>query len=81
MSLANAVAQSEVPIRRANNALREMGTVIKNTARWQLSSTMIHGLIRGVSSAFSYAKDLDKSLNNIYIITNKNVTEMAKLAE
>jgi hypothetical protein len=34
MSLAQAVANSEVPVRRANKMLKEMGTTLANTARW-----------------------------------------------
>jgi hypothetical protein len=44
---------------------------LKNTAKWQLSSSMIHGLIGGFQSAYRYAKDLDSSLNAIQIVTGQ----------
>ena len=81
MSLANAVAQSEIPIRRSNAALQEMMTTLKNTARWQLSSSMLHGFMGAVQSAYGYAQDLNESLNNIRIVTDKNIEQMAKFAE
>jgi hypothetical protein len=36
-----------------------MWTTLKNVARFQLSSSIMHGLIGGVQSALSFAKDLD----------------------
>jgi hypothetical protein len=55
MSLAGAIAQSEIPIRRSNAALREMMTTLKNTARWQLSSSMLHGFMGAIQGAYRYA--------------------------
>ena len=81
MSLAQAVANSEVPIRRTNAMLKEMGTALANTARWQLSSSILHGFMGAVQSAYGYAQDLNESLNNIRIVTGQNIDQMAKFAE
>ena len=81
MSLAQAVANSEVPIRRTNAMLKEMGTTLANTVRWQLSSSMLHGFMGAVQSAYGYAQDLNESLNNIRIVTGQNIDQMAKFAE
>jgi hypothetical protein len=81
MSLARAVANAEVPIRRSNMLLREMGTTLMNTARWQLSSSLLHGFMGSLSTAWNYSKDLNESLNNIRIVTGKNVDEMSKFAD
>jgi hypothetical protein len=53
--LATSVANAEIPIRRSNAALTEMWTTLKNTARWQLSSSVLHGFMGAVSSAYGYA--------------------------
>ena len=81
MSLANAISQAEIPIRRSNAALQNMMTTLKNTARWQLSSSMLHGFMSAVQSAYGYAQDLNESLNNIRIVTGQNIDQMAKFAE
>jgi hypothetical protein len=52
-----------------------------NTARWQLSSSILHGFMGAVSSAYGYAKDLNQSLNNIRIVTGQNTEQMAKFAK
>ncbi len=81
MSLANAVAQAEIPIRRSNAALSEMMTTLKNTARWQLSSSILHGFMGAVQSAYGYAQDLNASLNDIRIVTGQNIEQMTRFAE
>lgn len=81
MSLAQAVVTSEVPIRRANARLKELGTTLANTARWQISSSILHGFMGAVQSAYGYAQDLNESLNNIRIVTGLNVDQMARFAE
>ena len=81
MALAQSVSNAEVPIRRANTALAEMWTTLKNTARWQISSSILHGFMGAIQSAYGYAQDLNESLNNIRIVTGQNVEQMAAFAE
>ena len=79
--LAQSVADAEVPLRRSNALLGEMWTTMKNTMRWQISSSILHGFMGAISSATGYAKDLNESLNNIRIVTGQSVDQMAKFAE
>lgn len=80
-SLATSIMRAEVPLTRTNAMMAQLWTTMKNTARWQLSSSMLHGFVSTVSSAFGYAKSLETSLNNIRIVTNNSVEEMARFAE
>jgi hypothetical protein len=54
---------------------------MKNTARWQLTSSMLHGFMGAVQSAVGYAEDLNESLNNIRIVTGNSVEQMADFAK
>ena len=81
MMLATSVANAEIPIRRSNKALTDMWTTLKNTARWQLSSSILHGFMGAVQSAYGYAQDLNKSLTDIRIVTGQNADEMARFAQ
>lgn len=81
MTLTQSVMRAEVPIRRSNALLTEMWTTLKNTARWQLSSSILHGFMGTLSSAYGYAQDLNESLNNIRIVTGYSKDEMAAFAE
>ena len=74
------IAQAQVPTMRLNGMLGEMWTTLKNVARFQISSSIIHGLIGGVQSAFSYAQNLNESLNNIRIVTGQSSEQMARFA-
>lgn len=80
MQLAQSIVTAEVPMRRANAALTEMWTTLKNTTRWQISSSILHGFMGSVQSAYGYAKDLNESLNNIRIVTDYNIDQMSRFA-
>ena len=43
LSLAQSIASAEIPIKRSNKLVTEMWTSLKNTARWQISSSVLHG--------------------------------------
>ena len=58
-----------------------MGTTLKNTVRWQLSSSILHGFMGSIQSAYNYAQDLNKSLNNIRIVTGQSTEQMAEFAK
>lgn len=79
--LAQSVSSAEVPIRRSNALLSELWVTMKNTARWQLTSSVLHGFMGAVQSAVGYTKDLNESLNNIRIVTGQSVEQMADFAK
>lgn len=79
--LTNSITQAEVPMRRTSALVAEFGTAIKNAARWQVSSSVIHGIMGSIQQAYGYAQKLNESLNNIQIVTNASDTSMAKFAE
>jgi hypothetical protein len=39
------VVNAEMPLRRSNALLNEMWVSLKNTARWQISSSILHGFM------------------------------------
>ena len=80
MTLAQSIMQAEVPMRRTNALLTQLGTTLKNTAKWQVSSMALHGFMSAVSGAYGYAQDLNESLNNIRIVTGKNIDDMKNFA-
>ena len=80
LSLHSAMAQSNIQINKATTLMGRFATTLKNTARWQLSSTLLTGVISTLSGAVSYAKELDKSLTNISIVTGFSRDTMAEFA-
>ena len=79
--LAHAVAQAEIPIRRSTEAAEKLWQTLKNTARWQISSSILQGFMGAVQTAYGYAQDLNSSLNDIRIVTGQNTEQMAKFAK
>jgi hypothetical protein len=64
-----AIARTQVPLRQTSALLKDMATTLKNTVKWELSSSAVHGLESALSGAVSYAKNLNTSLTNIRIVT------------
>ena len=79
--IAKSITTADVPIKKANTALTEFATTLKNTARWQISSSILHGFMGALQSAFNYAEDLNQSLTNIRIVTGETSEQMAEFAE
>lgn len=74
--VAISIATAENPVRRLNKTMQGFLTTLKNTAKWQLSSTMVHGFIGALQSAYGYAQNLNKSLTNIQIVTGQSAEQM-----
>ena len=81
MSLARSVSNAEIPLTRVNSKITELGVVLKNTLKWQISSSVLHGFMSAVSGAYQYAQDLNESLNNIRIVTGQSADQMDRFAE
>ena len=80
IKLAQSIAAAERPMIGINSKLKEFGTTLANTARWQISSSVLHGFMGAVSKAYNYAQDLNKSLNDIRIVTGQNAEQMTNFA-
>lgn len=78
--VANAIVHAEAPIFRVNSKIKELGVSLANTARWQLSSSIVHGLIGGMQKAYYYAQSLNRSLNDIRIVTGYSAEQMKDFA-
>ena len=81
MSLASSIVSADVPLKRTNALVSELWTTMKNTVRWQITSSVLHGFMGTIQSAVGYAKDLNESLNNIRIVTGQSTEQMAAFAE
>ena len=80
--LASAITTAEVSFKKANGILSEMWTTMKNTVRWQLTSSALHSFIGGLQQAYGYAKDLNKALTDIRIVApEKTMEDMADFAQ
>lgn len=79
-SLLGSINNAEVSTVRLTKGMRDFLVTMKNTAKWQISSSIMHGLIGSLQTAYGYAKSLDSSLNNIRIVTGQTSDQMARFA-
>ena len=78
--IAYSIMTAEVPLRRSGKLVNDLWTTLKNTARWQISASIIQGFQGALQKAYGYAQDLNESLNNIRIVTSASVDDMARFA-
>lgn len=81
MQLAKSITTAEIPLKRTSGLLQSFWVSLKNTAKWQISSSIMHGFSGAISKAYGYAQNLNESLNNIRIVTGASVDQMAKFAQ
>lgn len=81
VTLAQSVINAEVPLKRTNKLLDDFKKTLMNTAKWQISSNFMHGVQGSLQKAYYYAEDLNKSLNEIRIVTGQSNDQMAQFAE
>lgn len=81
VQLAQSVINAEVPLKRTNALLDNFKKTLANTVKWQISSNIMHGVQGSLQRAYYYAEDLNKSLNEIRIVTGQNSDQMAQFAE
>ena len=80
LQVQKAVANAEIPMHKTNGMVDKLWSSLKNVATWQLSSTILNAFTSTLSDAYQYAQDLNKSLNDIRIVTGYGVEEMDKFA-
>ena len=78
--LARSVIAADASVIKLGDKVRALGVTLANTAKWQISSSAIHGITGAFSSAYNYAKDLNESLNNIRIVTGYSIESMKDFA-
>lgn len=81
LKVASSITQAELPLRRTNTLMNELWVTMKNTMRWQLTSSVLHGFVGSLEKAYGYSKNLDRSLNEIRIVSEKSAEDMARFAE
>lgn len=81
VALAQSVINAEVPLKRTNAILDNFKKTLANTAKWQISSNLMHGVQGSLQKAYYYAEDLNRSLNDIRIVTGQSNDQMAEFAE
>ena len=79
-NLTTELATTNKYIKQSSQLLDKMADTLSNTVRWTVASSALNAVTGSVQKAFSYTQKLDKSLNDIVIVTGKSSEEMDKFA-
>lgn len=81
VKLAQSISRADQPMFKLSTKMQDFAKTMQNTIKWQLSSSMLHGFMGAIQSAYGYAKSLNASLNDIRIVTGQSADQMANFAE
>lgn len=81
LNLSQAIMSAETPLIRTNKLMSNLWITMKNTVRWQITSSALQGFIGALETAYRYTQDLNESLTNIRIVTNGSAEDMANFAK
>lgn len=81
LQLTQSIITADAALTTGNKKLNDFKKTLANTVKWQISSSMMHGFIGGIETAYNYAKDLDRSLTDIKIVTESSSQSMADFAQ
>lgn len=79
--IASELSKTNLQARKTSETLNKMKETLINTIRWSISSSALNAFTGSIHEAYGYVKNLDKSLNNIQIVTQKNADTMADFAK
>ena len=78
--LATEVLNTNVQLRESNKLLDSMATSMANTVKWGITSSIFNTITSAIQSSYYYAKDLDRSLTDIKIVTGDSADQMERFA-
>ena len=76
----SALLSTNVQLKESNKLLDKMAQSMSNTVTWGITSSIFNNITNSVQDAYHYVKQLDSSLNDIRIVTDKSAESMAKFA-
>ena len=79
-NIAASALTANTNIRESHEWLSKMGETMMNTVKWGISSGTWNKMTGSLEKAYSYAKNLDKSLNNIRIVSEQSADQMDRFA-
>lgn len=79
--LAAALGSTEAKVSRMSTTVTKMFNTFQNTLRWGITASIFETASNSIGRAVDYVKDLDRSLNDIRIISGYSAEDMNKFAD
>jgi hypothetical protein len=71
-NLATDILNTNVQLRQSSKLLDDMAVSMGNTIKWGITSSIFNTMTSSIQKAYYYAKDLDRSLTDIRIVTGSS---------
>lgn len=81
MNMANVIASADTKVISLSEGAKKLINTFANTARYQAATFAIQTITGSIQQAINYTAELDKSLNDIRIVTGQSSEQMAKFAK
>ena len=78
MTMTGQLMNMGTAVKQTNKVIEQMGTTLKNTVKWGISSGLWNTMLSTTQQAYGYVKSLDSSLNDIRIVTGMSADEMER---
>ena len=79
--LSSIIVGTNVKLKESNKLLDSMAKTMTNTVKWGVSAAVFDTITRSIKEAYDYSLDLNKSLNDIRIVTGQSAEQMASFAK
>ena len=79
-NLSTQILNTNVQLRQSNKLLDSMAVSMANTIKWGITSSIFKNITGSIQQAYYYAKDLDRSLTDIRIVTGDSADQMQRFA-
>jgi TP901 family phage tail tape measure protein len=80
-AIGSSILNTNIQIKESSKLLDQMAYTMANTVRWGITSAIFQEITSSLSSSVSYAENLDSTLNDIRIVTDKSAKSMKTFAE
>lgn len=74
------ILSTNVQLKQTSALFNSLMVSLKNTVQWGITSSIFNSITNSIQGAWTYAKKLDTSLNDIRIVTGKSGDEMERFA-
>jgi hypothetical protein len=81
LDLTSQVLTTQRAVKQTSGLIESMAQTLTNTIKWTVSSSAIQTFTGAIQKAWGFTQKLDESLNNIRIVTGKNIDEMSRFAD
>ena len=74
------ILNTNLQLSKSSKLLDDMADTLSKTIKWGIASRAMNSMVGSIQKAWSFSVNLDKSLNDIRIVTGKSAEEMEKFA-